>query len=115
MKPISSIATAVAILFAAAVCDAQDGLFSAKPPIVVRRDVNTVTYNFTNTSDKPVHGVTINSVRNGQPQSVVIIDTIEAHKTVAVDWARVIESAGGRLSDATITCTGYSSPIKLAP
>jgi hypothetical protein len=113
---ISSIATAVAILFTAPACYAQDGwFFSAKPPIVVRLDGDTVSYHFTNTSDKPLHGVTINGVKDGQQQSVVIIDTIEPHKTVAVEMLRLINIAGGRLSDATLTCTDYSSPLKLIP
>lgn len=117
MKPtLSFIATAVAILFTAPACHAQDGwLFSAKPPIVVRLDGDTVSYHFTNTSDKPLHGITINSVKDGQQQSVVIIDTIEPHKTVAVEMLRLINIAGGRLSDATLTCTNYSSPLKLIP
>jgi hypothetical protein len=100
---LSSIATAVAILFTAPVGRAQDGiLFSTKPPIVVRLDGDTVSYHFTNTSDKPLHGITINSVKDGQQQSVVIIDTIEPHKTVAVEMVRLINIVGGRLSDATL-------------
>lgn len=113
---IGSVALATAFILTGSACNAQDGwVFSAKPPIVVRQDLETVTYHFTNTSEKPLHGVTINSVKNGESQSVVIIDTIEPHKTVAVDWSRVIASAPGGLHDATITCTDYSSPIKLIP
>ena len=111
---IKAIAFAVAILTTA--CDAEDGrIFSAKPPIVVRRDVETVNYYFTNTSDKTLHGVKINSVKDGQPTSVVIIDTIEPHKTVAVEFSRMLASAAGSFRDVTITCTNYSSPIKLIP
>jgi hypothetical protein len=113
---ISSIAIAVTAMLTVPACHAQDGWFlSAKPPIVVRLDGETVSYHFTNISDKPLHGITINSVKDGQQQSAVIIDTIEPHKTVAVAMVRVINSAGGRLSDATLTCTNYSSPIKLIP
>ena len=96
--------------------NAQDGwVLSAKPPIVVRRDVETVNYYFTNTSDKTLHGIKINSVKDGKAQSVVIIDTVEPHKTAAVGFARIHESSSGSLREATITCTNYSSPIKLIP
>ena len=110
---ISFIATLFAILVISPVCQAQDGwLFSAKPPIVVRLDGETVSYHFTNTSDKPLHGIMINTIKDGQERSTVIIDTIEPHKTVAVEMVLLINIAGGRLSDATLTCTNYSSPIK---
>jgi hypothetical protein len=86
---------------------AQDGwLLSATPPIVVRFDGE---FRFTNTSDKPIHGVTLHSTKDGQTTSRVIIDTIEPHKTVSVD-ARISAEV---LNDGTITCANYSKPMKV--
>jgi len=87
---------------------AQDGwLFSASPPIVVRYDSNEGAVHFTNTSDVTIHGVTLH---NGEKHRV-IIDTIEPHKTVAVDLASV--SGLMIYGEMTITCTNYSKPLKV--
>lgn len=88
----------------------QDGwLFSATPPIVVRWDGSTSTFYFTNTSDAPIHGVTLHSKSNGESKSRVIIDTIEAHKTASVGS----EILGDVVSEGTLTCTHYSKPLKI--
>src|SRR6266487_1645693 len=89
---------------------AQDGwLFSATPPIVVRNDLEA--FYFTNTSDKPIHGVTIHSTKPGEETiSQVIIDTIEPHKTASVKAVLII---GYFVDGATITCTNYSKPLKV--
>jgi hypothetical protein len=89
---------------------AQDGwLFSATPPIVVRWDGSEVAFNFTNTSDTPIHGVTLRTEKDGQKQSRVIIDTIEPHETVSVDATILADVVSG----ATITCSKYSKPLKI--
>lgn len=68
-----------------------------------------MTFHFTNTSDAPVHGVTLHTEKDGEKQSRVIIDTIEAHKTVEVDMSILADIASG----ATITCSHYSKPLKV--
>jgi hypothetical protein len=84
---------------------AQDGLvFSAQPPIVVRFDGRV---HFTNTSEKVLHGVTVNNKDDkGNKTSKVIIDTIEPHKTVTIDLA--VEFLA---NNPTLTCTNYSKPL----
>lgn len=86
---------------------------SAKPPIVVRFD--GYEFHFTDTSDHVLHGIRINSEKDGKTLSTVVIDTIEPHKTAVVDLGQagngVIE--GTPLREATITCVNYSKPIKL--
>ena len=112
------------LLFATAPAFSQDGwFFNATPPIVVRgiQDPggrNEPTYNFTNTSDKIIHGITLNW-KNGQgiAQSRVIIDTIEPHKTetVVLDWAYVSHEIPDNASkdSITVTCTNYSKPLNI--
>ena len=94
---------------------AQDGwLFSATPPIVVRYDNNEGSFHFTNTSDAPIHGVTLHGVTlHGDEISRVIIDTIEPHKTVSFDGGTSIPSGLIVLGKMTITCTNYSKPLKV--
>ena len=109
-------ATLVAFLLVASLlprlCAAQDGwLFSAQPPIIVRFDREALVFRFTNTSDRPIHGVTLHTEKDGQKQSRVIIDTIEPHGTASVTDASVTVAAAAR--DATITCNNYSKPLKV--
>ncbi len=90
--------------------DAQDGwLLSAKPPIVFRFGNGL---NFTNTSDKPIHGITLHGkTAEGAPTSLVIIDTISPHRTVTIENAQaLVMIAGG----ATITCTNHSKPLAIS-
>jgi hypothetical protein len=46
--------------------------------------------------------------KDGAKSSRVIIDTIEAHKTVAIDLLPELVS-----DDTTITCTNYSKPLSI--
>jgi hypothetical protein len=85
---------------------------SAKPPLVISRDMENLTYHFTNTSDKTVHGIKVSATKDGKQFSTVIIDTIKPHETASVDLNRLWE-ASARDKEATITCVDYSKPIKL--
>src|SRR6266581_3113569 len=78
---------AVLPLMSANTAHAQDNwLFSAKPPIVVRYDdASPYQFHFTNTSDKPIHGIKLHWTEDGKEFSWVIIDTIEPHKTELVE------------------------------
>jgi hypothetical protein len=89
---------------------AQDGwLFSAQPPIVARADFSQVKVYFTNTSEKVLHGITMHSKdKDGTTSSRIIIDTIEPHKTVAIDFIPELFPDG-----TTITCTNYSKPLPI--
>jgi hypothetical protein len=100
----------VAALLCATPLSAQDGwLFSAQPPIVVRAAIAESKVYFTNTSDKPLHGITMKSKdKEDTKSSRVIIDTIEPHKTVAIDLLVELLS-----DDTTITCTNYSKPLPI--
>ena len=84
---------------------AQDGLFtSAQAPIVVRLGSGDGKLYFTNTGEKVLHGITMNTKdKDGNKASKVIIDTIEPHKTVAIPV--LVELL---FDDTTLTCTNYS-------
>ncbi|CEF49411.1 unnamed protein product [uncultured bacterium] len=99
----------LACLFASSIF-AQDGwLLSAQPPIVARADFSQVKVHFTNTSDKVLHGITMHSKdKDGTKSSRVIIDTIEPHKTVAIDFIPELF-----LDETTATCTNYSKPLPI--
>lgn len=100
------LAACLLVLFSVIPGTAQDGIiFSAKPPITVRYAINDLKVYLTNTSDKILHAVTVNNVwSDGKTVSKVIVDTIEPHKTVAVEW-RV------ELVEGTLTCDKYSKPL----
>jgi hypothetical protein len=108
MNSLRSVAYLILMAVLSSVAPAQDGwLFSATPPIVVRFDSSDSTLHFTNTSDAPIHGVTLH---NGQEHRV-IIDTIEPHKTALVDLAILtgLVVAG----ETAVTCINYSKPLKV--
>jgi hypothetical protein len=85
---------------------AQDGwLFSATPPIIMRYD-GSAAFNFTNTGDATIHGVTLH---NGKEHRM-IIDTIEPHKTVSVALSDLWWLVAGEM---TVTCVNYSKPLKV--
>ena len=97
---------------------AQDGwLLSATPPLVVRFDRKTVAINFTNTSDKVLHGIKLTSIKDGQTTSRVIIDTIQPHETFVMYSSEYLANDGmlykQMLSDASLTCTDYSKPLRI--
>ena len=100
--------------FAASTVRAQDGVvFSAQPTIVVRLGTGDGKVYFTNTGDKVLHGITVNNKDdNGNKTTKVIIDTIDAHKTVAIDLAVEL-----LINNPALTCTNYSKPlpVKLIP
>jgi hypothetical protein len=108
MNPLRSAAYLILMAALPMVALAQDGwLFSATPPIVVRFDGNEATLYFTNTSDAPIHGVTLH---NGQEHRV-IIDTIEPHKTASVNLAILTGLIVAR--ETAVTCANYSKPLKV--
>jgi len=84
---------------------AQEGLvFSVHPPIVVRIDGKIY---FTYTSDKVLHGITVNDKGdNGKKIAKIIIDTHDAHKTLEID--SIPEPL---FNDPALTCTNYSNPL----
>jgi hypothetical protein len=93
---------------------AQDGwLFSASPPVVTRWDSQGFAFHFTNTSDKPLHGITLHTKKDDQDRSRVIIDTIAAHQTASVSALSDTTILGDVVSGATITCVDYSKPLKI--
>ncbi|MEI7774415.1 MAG: hypothetical protein WCK17_06535 [Verrucomicrobiota bacterium] len=96
------------LAFLAASSTAQDGLFtSAQPPIVVRLGVDDGKVYFTNTGEKVLHGITMNTKdKDGKKSSKVIIDTIDPHKTVAIPFLLKLFVEG-----TTLTCTNYSKPL----
>ena len=111
--------TAFIVLLCTSSLFAQDGwLLSAAPPLVVRFDRPTVEVNVTNTSDKILHGLTLNSVKDGQKASRAIIDTIQPHATFPIFSTELMEHDGALmeelLSDSSVTCTDYSKPLKIA-
>lgn len=106
-NPLRSVSYLILMAALPMVALAQDGwLFSATPPIVVRYD-GECCFHFTNTSDAPIHGVTLH---NGE-KSRVIIDTIGPHKTALVDLGAI--PSGLVVNGGTITCTNYSKPLKV--
>jgi len=112
---IAAVLTATFVcIFTASTVRAQDGLvFSAQPPIVARLGSGDGKVYFTNTGDKVLHGITVNNKDDkGNITSKVIIDTIEPHKTVAIDFAAEL-----LINDPTLTCKNYSKrlPVKLIP
>jgi len=89
--------------------EGQNGMFfSAQPPIVVRPSTNDFKIYFTNTGDKVLHGITLTS-GNDTRSSRVIIDTIQPHATVAIDFI------GEIYLNAELTCTNYSKPLPVKP
>lgn len=97
------VALTILVGFLYAGCD----LASTVPPLVIRNDYESQTYRFTNTSDKPIHGISITEGKD----TAIMIDTIEPHKTEAVSWSLLTWVK----SDATVTCVDHSKPIKLNP
>ena len=111
--------TAFLVLFCTSPIFAQDGwLLSATPPLVIRFDRPTVAVNFTNPSDKVLHGITLNTVKDGQKASRVIIDTIQPHATFSIFSPELMEHDGAflkeLLSDSSVTCNDYSKPLKIS-
>lgn len=93
---------------------AQDGwLFSASPPIVTRYEAHESAFHFTNTSDKPVHGVTLHTTKDGEARSRVIIDTIAAHETVSVRVGSDPTILTDIVLGASLTCVDYSKASKI--
>lgn len=92
---------------------AQDGLFTlAKAPLTITRDVQTHDFSFTNTGNKTLSRIRITSAHGKDLRSVVIIDTLEPHKTVVYDISKSL-ARGADYHEATITCLKYSVPIRL--
>ena len=92
---------------------AQDGFFTlAKAPLVISRDGQTTDFTFTNNGDKFLRRIRITSMLGIKRESLVIIETLGPHKSVTYDVSKSIVP-GADLHEATITCSGYSVPIKL--
>jgi len=109
MKSLRAVAYLILMVSLRTVAPAQDGwFFSSKPPIVVRYDRDEIALHFTNTSDVPIHGITLHHGKEHR----VIIDTIDPHKTAAVDLAVV---AGLVVTgEMTFTCANYSKPMTVS-
>jgi hypothetical protein len=106
----------LALITAGVSADAQDGwLVRAKPPIVVSYASDEYLH-FTNTSDKNIHGIKLHWTEDGNDRSLLIIDTIHPHKTVFRERKELEECCAleKHYTEATLTCDGYSSPIKIA-
>jgi hypothetical protein len=97
---------------------AQDGwLLSAKPPLIIRYDdTPNYQFHFTNTSEKAIHGIKLHWTQDGNERSWVIVDTIRPHETVLVQVTALEKCCDldKHYREATLTCDGYSSPIKIA-
>lgn len=106
MNPLRSVAYLILVSVLPMVALAQDGwLFSVTPPIIMRYD-GSASFNFTNTSESPIHGVTLH---NGKEHRM-IIDTIEPHKTISVALSDLWWLVAGEM---TVTCVNYSKPLKV--
>jgi hypothetical protein len=86
---------------------------SAEPPLIYRGGNQDDRYYFTNTSEKVIFGVTINYEKNRSKKSKIIIDSIEPQKTQSI-YAHDLFSIPN-IMEATVTCKGYSKPIRLFP
>jgi len=113
MNPLRSVACLILIAAGPVIVLAQDGwLLSATPPIVARYDFNGLAFHFTNTSDAPIHGVTLHHTEKDSTEtSRIIIDTIGPHQTVLVDPS--MSGGIGMFINSTVTCTNFSKPLKV--
>ena len=96
-------------------CTPNDGPARTAPPLIFRTQPDPqdgrVKFYFTNKSDKVLHGIRINSNKDGRLLSKIIIDTLEPHKTELVDLAIMGAIISGNWREATITCEDYELPI----
>ena len=98
---------------------------SANPPIVFARAADSrsgQTFNFANATDKVIHGVAVHwKDKNGSKKRVTVVDTIQANTTYKMRpdeiplelWAAILPDSTAQRGSFTVTCTTYSTPIKI--